>query len=97
LALRLPIRQPSGDGGSPGRGAGWACLCGGVPSTALGAAGAAKDLDCVLPLRRLQELSADGIVGKVAATHYSFMGYILQPTELRPRQQRTVAADQSWS
>jgi hypothetical protein len=38
-----------------------------------------QDLDCVLPLRRLQELCADGIVGEVAATHYSFMGYILQP------------------
>jgi Glycine/sarcosine/betaine reductase selenoprotein B (GRDB) len=35
-----------------------------------------QDLDCVLPLRRLQELAADGLVGQVAATHYSFMGYI---------------------
>jgi D-proline reductase (dithiol) PrdB len=41
-----------------------------------------QDLDCVLPLRRLQELSAAGLVGQVAATHYSFMGYILQPREL---------------
>lgn len=36
----------------------------------------------MLPLRRLQERAADGLVGGVAATHYSFMGYILQPTEL---------------
>jgi D-proline reductase (dithiol) PrdB len=36
----------------------------------------------VLPLRRLQELAADGLVGQVAAIHYSFMGYILQPREL---------------
>jgi D-proline reductase (dithiol) PrdB len=43
---------------------------------------AEQDLDCVLPLRRLQELHADGIVGGVAATHYSFMGYILQPRQL---------------
>jgi hypothetical protein len=28
-----------------------------------------QDLDCVLPLRRLQELSADGIVGGAATTH----------------------------
>jgi hypothetical protein len=30
---------------------------------------ARQDLDCVLPLRRLQELAADGIVGEAAATH----------------------------
>jgi hypothetical protein len=41
-----------------------------------------QDLDCVLPLRRLRELSADGLVGEVAATHYSFMGYVLQPRQL---------------
>jgi Glycine/sarcosine/betaine reductase selenoprotein B (GRDB) len=29
------------------------------------------DLDCVLPLRRLRELAADGLVGEVTATHYS--------------------------
>lgn len=43
---------------------------------------ARQDLDCVLPLRRLHELAADGIVGGAAATHYSFMGYILQPRQL---------------
>jgi hypothetical protein len=36
----------------------------------------------VLPLRRLQELAADGIVGRAATTHYSFIGYILQPRQL---------------
>jgi D-proline reductase (dithiol) PrdB len=41
-----------------------------------------QDLDCVLPLRRLQELAADGVVGSVAVTHYSFMGFILEPREL---------------
>jgi hypothetical protein len=35
---------------------------------------AKQDLDCVLPLRRLQVLRADGIVGGVASTHYSFIG-----------------------
>jgi CspA family cold shock protein len=48
LALRLlDLTSHRGHGGSPGRweqgmtggrGAGWACRCGGVPSTALGAA-----------------------------------------------------------
>lgn len=40
------------------------------------------DLDCVFPLRRLLELQSEGKVGEVAPTHYSFMGYILDATEL---------------
>jgi D-proline reductase (dithiol) PrdB len=51
-----------------------------------------QDLDCVLPLRRLRELATDGVVGEVAATHYSFMGYILQPTELLAATAPAIAA-----
>jgi D-proline reductase (dithiol) PrdB len=51
-----------------------------------------QDLDCVLPLRRLRELSADGIVGGVAATHYSFMGYILEPRQLLASTAPAIAA-----
>jgi D-proline reductase (dithiol) PrdB len=40
-----------------------------------------SDLDVVLPMRRLTELSREGVVGPPAATHYSVMGYILEPTE----------------
>ena len=40
------------------------------------------DLDVVLPMRRLSELAREGMVGRVASTHYSIMGYILEPTEL---------------
>lgn len=40
------------------------------------------DLDVVLPMRRLGELAAEGVVGRPAPTHYSMMGYILEPTEL---------------
>ena len=40
------------------------------------------DLDVVLPMRRLSELAAEGFVGRPAPTHYSTMGYILDPTEL---------------
>jgi len=40
------------------------------------------DLDVVLPMRRLSELASKGMVGRVARTHYSIMGYILEPTEL---------------
>lgn len=40
------------------------------------------DLDVVLPLRRLAELAANGVVGRSAPTHYSMMGFILEPKEL---------------
>ena len=40
------------------------------------------DLDVVLPMRRLTELADRGVVGRPASTHYSMMGYILEPTEL---------------
>lgn len=53
---------------------------------------AGQDLDCVLPLRRPQELHADGIVGGIAATHYSFMGYILQPRQLLTSTAPAIAA-----
>jgi D-proline reductase (dithiol) PrdB len=43
---------------------------------------AESDLDVVLPMRRLTELAAEGVVGRPASTHYSTMGYILEPTEL---------------
>ncbi|HKA44946.1 MAG TPA: glycine/sarcosine/betaine reductase selenoprotein B family protein [Burkholderiales bacterium] len=40
------------------------------------------DLDVVLPMRRLAELAGEGFVGRPAPTHYSIMGYILEPKEL---------------
>jgi D-proline reductase (dithiol) PrdB len=40
------------------------------------------DLDVVLPMRRLSELAREGVVGRPAPTHYSMMGYILEPAEL---------------
>jgi len=43
---------------------------------------AEADLDVVLPMRRLQELADEGLVGRPAPTHYSTMGYILDPEEL---------------
>jgi len=39
------------------------------------------DLDVALPLRRLAELEAEGLIGRSAPSHYSFMGYLLDPTE----------------
>ena len=40
------------------------------------------DLDVVLPMRRLTELSQTRVVGRAAPRHYSIMGYILEPTVL---------------
>ena len=40
------------------------------------------DLDVVLPMRRLTELSQARVVGRAAPRHYSIMGYILEPTVL---------------
>ena len=43
---------------------------------------AERDLNCLLPIERLEELAAVGKVGRAAESHYSFMGYILDPREL---------------
>ncbi|HYK91520.1 MAG TPA: glycine/sarcosine/betaine reductase selenoprotein B family protein [Acidobacteriota bacterium] len=39
------------------------------------------DLNCVLPMDRLEELALTKEIGAVAPTHYSFMGYLLKPEE----------------
>lgn len=43
---------------------------------------AEQDLDCTLPLTRLRELESAGQIGRSAPSHYSFMGYILEPEVL---------------
>ena len=40
------------------------------------------DLDVVLPMRRLTELAQEAFVGRPAPSHYSIMGYILEPDVL---------------
>jgi D-proline reductase (dithiol) PrdB len=40
---------------------------------------AEKDLNIVFPIERLRELASEGIISKVADTHYSFMGHIMGP------------------
>ena len=44
-----------------------------------------QDLDVALPLRRLAEAESEGRIGRVAPSHYSFMGYLLDPTEFLER------------
>jgi len=49
------------------------------------------DLDVLLPMRRLSELAAEGVVGRPAPTHYSFMGYLLDTTELEAKTAPAIA------
>jgi D-proline reductase (dithiol) PrdB len=42
-----------------------------------------EDWNTVFPLDRLDELAADGLIGSVAATHYSFMG-AADPAPMEP-------------
>jgi D-proline reductase (dithiol) PrdB len=44
-----------------------------------------QDLEVALPLRCLAEAQAEGRIGRVASSHYSFMGYLLDPTEFLER------------
>ncbi|MGW8251462.1 MAG: glycine/sarcosine/betaine reductase selenoprotein B family protein [Anaerolineales bacterium] len=44
-----------------------------------------QDMNCLLPIQRLNQLAEDGTIGQAAARHYSIMGYNLQPHELRRR------------
>jgi len=44
-----------------------------------------EDLDSVLPLTRLQELATQGVIGAVAPSHYSIMGFLLKPQEMLER------------
>ena len=41
-----------------------------------------KDLNCVLPLKRLATLAEGGEIGNVSPRHYSFMGYVLDASKL---------------
>lgn len=40
---------------------------------------AERDLNCLLPIERLNELAETREIGRVAPSHYSFMGYLLKP------------------
>jgi D-proline reductase (dithiol) PrdB len=42
---------------------------------------AERDVNCLLPIERLAELVKTGEVGHAAPSHYSFMGYVLDPRE----------------
>lgn len=52
-----------------------------------------EDLDVVLPMRRLAELAAEGVVGRAADTHYSIMGYQLKPQVLQHETAPAIARE----
>lgn len=41
-----------------------------------------SDMNCLLPIDRLRDLVEEGKAGRAASSHYSFMGYLLDPGEL---------------
>jgi D-proline reductase (dithiol) PrdB len=41
--------------------------------------GAAKDLNVIFPLERLQELTAEGRIGELSPNFFSFIGYQMDP------------------
>ena len=43
---------------------------------------ATRDINCIFPLDRFKELEAEGLVGGLAETSYSFMGLIREPQRL---------------
>lgn len=43
---------------------------------------AEQDLNCLFPLERLLDLEEAGEIGRSASSHYSYMGYILEPESL---------------
>lgn len=53
------------------------------PSTNYDRSGFQQDINVALPLDRLRELAADGVIGSVADYHYSFMG-ATDPEQMAP-------------
>jgi D-proline reductase (dithiol) PrdB len=43
---------------------------------------ARRDINCLLPIQRLNELGESGEIGEAAESHYSIMGYLPKPDEM---------------
>jgi D-proline reductase (dithiol) PrdB len=41
-----------------------------------------QDLNCVMPLQRMAELEAAGVIGALADSNYSIMGYLPRPEQM---------------
>ena len=59
--------------------------------------GPREDVNCIFPLDRMVELEQEGVIGGLASTNYSFMGYIQRPdllsTETAPQVAKRLKAD----
>ncbi|MEK6529772.1 MAG: glycine/sarcosine/betaine reductase selenoprotein B family protein [candidate division NC10 bacterium] len=53
---------------------------------------AEADMNTIFPLRRLGELEAAGLIGRLAPTHYSTMGYVTRAADLAAETAPTIAA-----
>ena len=40
------------------------------------------DINCMLPIERLRELREEGLIGNIAPTIYTFMGFVTDPQQL---------------
>jgi D-proline reductase (dithiol) PrdB len=52
-------------------------------------AGAHRDLNVIFPIERLQELAAEGVIGGLTPSFFSFIGYNMDPERL----ERTLAEE----
>lgn len=52
-----------------------------------------KDINVALPINRFQELAADGTIGALAPTAYSYYGFQMDPGVLLNETMPKVAAD----
>ena len=52
-----------------------------------------EDLDVVLPMRRLDELAREGVVGRPADAHFSIMGYQLKTEVLENETAPAIAGE----
>lgn len=53
--------------------------------------GANRDLNCVFPIQRLQELAAEGVVGELTENFYTFIGYNMAPELLETTLAENIA------
>lgn len=52
-----------------------------------------QDMNVILPVARFKELAADGVIGALAPTTYSYYGFQMDPTVLLEETMPKVAAD----
>ncbi len=54
-------------------------------------AGANRDLNCVFPITRLQELQSEGVIGELTDNFYTFIGYNMAPELLETTLAENIA------